>query len=75
MLLQEAVARRARLEEERLAELMRDCTFRPHTNEAQNMELMKRMLASDDDSTIIGQGPSGSEMSVVELLLAYDEDD
>lgn len=42
-------AQRAQLKQSLLAEAMRECTFKPKTNEGQNRELIAQILKAEDE--------------------------
>lgn len=44
-------AQRAQLKQSLVAEAMKECTFKPKTNEGQNRELIARILQAEDEST------------------------
>lgn len=44
-------AQRAQLKQSLVAEAMKECTFKPKTNEGQNRELIAKILQAEDDST------------------------
>lgn len=43
-------AQRAQLKESLIAEAMRECTFKPKTNEGHNRELIAKILKAEDES-------------------------
>ena len=44
-------AQRAQLKQTLVAEAMRECTFKPKTNEGQNRELIAKILQAEDESS------------------------
>ena len=44
-------AQRAQLKQSLIAEAMRECTFKPKTNEGQNRELIARILKAEDEAS------------------------
>ena len=47
-------AQRAQLKQNLMAEAMRECTFKPKTNEGQNRELIARILRAEDECSTTG---------------------
>ena len=45
-------AQRAQLKQSLVAEAMKECTFKPKTNEGQNRELIAKILQAEDESNI-----------------------
>ncbi len=43
-------AQRAQLKQSLVAEAMKECTFKPKTNEGQNRELIARILQAEEES-------------------------
>ena len=43
---------RAQLKQSLVAEAMKECTFKPKTNEGQNRELIAKILRAEDESNI-----------------------
>lgn len=43
-------AQRAQLKQSLVAEAMKECTFKPKTNEGQNRELIAKILQAEDES-------------------------
>lgn len=44
-------AQRAQLKQSLVAEAMKECTFKPKTNEGQNRELIAKILQAEDESS------------------------
>ena len=44
-------AQRAQLKQSLVAEAMKECTFKPKTNEGQNRELIAKILQAEEDSS------------------------